>query len=235
MVVHEHFGRTVRGRPTSLRSVTEAVIFDCDGVLVDTELISNTVLAELLTHAGLPTTFEECLRDYRGRSMQSVMELAVRRHGRPLPEDLPERYYDDMKAAFARDGRAVDGVVEALDRIDLPSCVASSGPHHKMAVTLRHTGLWDRFEGKIFSATEVRRGKPAPDLFLHAARQMGFDPATTAVVEDSIPGVEAARAAGMRALAFARDTDRDALAAAGGEPFEDMAELPGLLLGARTA
>jgi len=98
-----------------------------------------------------------------------------------------------------------------------------------MAVTLRTTGLWERFDGRIFSASEVTAGKPAPDLFLHAARRMGFDPASTAVVEDSVPGVEAARAAGMRALAFARHTDADLLAAAGGETFSDMAKLPDLL------
>jgi HAD superfamily hydrolase (TIGR01509 family) len=209
--------------------VTRAVIFDCDGVLVDTELISNTVLAGLLTQAGLPTTLEDCLRDYRGRSMTSVMALAARRHGAPLPGDIAERYYAETKVVFTRELQPVAGVIEALDRIALPACVASSGPHHKMAVTLRRTGLWDRFEGRIFSATEVPRGKPAPDLFLHAARVMGFDPASTAVVEDSVPGVEGARAAGMRALAFARDDDAGALAAAGGEPFDDMADLPGLL------
>ena len=209
--------------------MTRAVIFDCDGVLVDTELISNTVLAGLLTRAGLPTTLEQCLREYRGRSMQSVMELATQRHGAALPEGIPERYYEEMKSAFARDGQPVPGVVDALQRIDLPSCVASSGPHHKMEVTLRRAGLWERFAGRIFSATEVSRGKPAPDLFLHAARQMGFDPASTAVVEDSVPGVRAARAAGMRALAFAGDTDPAELAAAGGEPFDDMAALPELL------
>jgi beta-phosphoglucomutase-like phosphatase (HAD superfamily) len=120
-------------------------------------------------------------------------------------------------------------VVAALDRISLPTCVASSGPHHKMEVTLRTTGLWERFEGRIFSASEVARGKPAPDLFLHAARAMGFEAGQTAVVEDSLPGVEAAVAAGMRALAFARHTDAAVLAGAGGEPFADMAQLPGLL------
>ena len=207
------------------------MIFDCDGVLVDTELISNTVLAGLLTHAGLPTTLADCLRDYRGRSMASVMELAAARHGAPLPAQIAQRYYAETKVAFARELQPVPGVVDALDRIALPSCVASSGPHHKMEVTLRRTDLWERFEGRIFSATEVERGKPAPDLFLHAAHAMGFDPAHTAVVEDSVPGVQAARAAGMRALAFARDTDASALAAAGGEPFEDMAELPRLLGG----
>ncbi|MEA2154650.1 MAG: hypothetical protein QOE11_790 [Solirubrobacteraceae bacterium] len=211
--------------------MTRSVIFDCDGVLVDTELISNTVLAGLLTDAGLPTTFEQCMDIYRGRSMTSVMVLAAERHGAPLPSDVPDRYYAAIAEAFARELEAVPGVVAALDRIALPSCVASSGPHHKMAVTLRCTGLWDRFEGRVFSATEVAAGKPAPDLFLHAAQRMGFDPASTAVVEDSVPGIEAARAAGMRALAFARNNaaDAEALVAVGGEPFHDMAELPGLL------
>jgi len=209
--------------------VTEAVIFDCDGVLVDTELISNTVLAALLTQAGLPTTLEQCLRDYRGRSITSVTELAVARHGAPLPADIAERYYAETKAAFVRELQPVPGVIDALDRIALPSCVASSGPHHKMEVTLRHTGLWDRFAGRMFSATEVAHGKPAPDLFVHAARSMGFDPARTAVVEDSLPGIQAARAAGMRALAFACGAEAEALRAAGGEPFDDMAALPGLL------
>jgi len=209
--------------------MTHSVIFDCDGVLVDTELISNRVLAGLLTEAGLPTTFEDCMREYRGRGMASVLALAVERLGAPLPADLADRYYAEVEAVFARELQPVPGVVAALDRIALPSCVASSGPHHKMAVTLRSTGLWERFEGRIFSASEVAAGKPAPDLFLHAARRMGFDPAATAVVEDSLPGIEAARVAGMRALAFARHTDADVLAAAGGEPFHDMAELPRLL------
>ena len=209
--------------------MTRAVIFDCDGVLVDTELVSNTVLAELLTEAGLPTTLELCLRDYRGRSVTSVVQLAERRHGGPLPADLPDRYYAETGARFAVSLEPIAGVVAALGEIDLPMCVASSGPHHKMAVTLRATGLWERFEGAIFSATEVAHGKPAPDLFLHAARAMGFDPLTTAVVEDSVPGVQAARAAGMRALAYAGDTDAGLLAAAGGEVFDDMAQLPRLL------
>jgi HAD superfamily hydrolase (TIGR01509 family) len=203
-------------------------------VLVDTELVSNTVLAGLLTDAGLPTTFEQCMDIYRGRSIASVMQLAAERHGAPLPADIPDRYYAEIERVFARDLEAVPGVVAALDRIALPSCVASSGPHHKMAVTLRSTGLWERFEGRIFSATEVQRGKPAPDLFLHAAREMGFDPATTAVVEDSVPGIQAARAAGMRALAFARNDEADGelLVAAGGERFDDMAQLPALLAAA---
>jgi HAD superfamily hydrolase (TIGR01509 family) len=206
-----------------------SVIFDCDGVLVDTEPIANRVLAGLLTEAGLPTTTEDSMRDYKGRAMRSVLAIAGERLGAPLPPDIADRYYSEVEAVFARELQPVPGVVAALDRITLASCVASSGPHHKMAVTLRTTGLWERFDGRIFSASEVAAGKPAPDLFLHAARRMGFDPASTAVVEDSVPGVEAARAAGMRALAFARGTNADLLAAAGGETFSDMAELPDLL------
>jgi HAD superfamily hydrolase (TIGR01509 family) len=209
--------------------VTTAVIFDCDGVLVDTELISNTVLARLLTDAGIPTTYEDCMRDFRGRSLESVVSIVGAASGRPPPVDLAERYYAEVEATFARELDPVPGVIAALDRITLPSCVASSGPHHKMAVTLRTAGLWERFEGRIFSAHEVRHGKPAPDLFLHAAARMGFDRETTAVVEDSLPGVQAAVAAGMRALAFTRHSSDEEMRRAGGEPFADMAELPGLL------
>jgi HAD superfamily hydrolase (TIGR01509 family) len=209
--------------------VIHAVIFDCDGVLVDTELTSNRVLARLLTEAGLPTTLADCLRRYRGRAMTSVLADAEQRLGAALAFDVAGAYYAEVEAIFVRELEPVPGVVDALDRISLPMCVASSGPHHKMEVTLRATGLYDRFAGSIFSATEVAAGKPAPDLFLHAAQAMGFEPATTAVVEDSLAGVQAAVAAGMRALAFARETDAAELARAGGEPFDDMSELPGLL------
>jgi HAD superfamily hydrolase (TIGR01509 family) len=205
------------------------VIFDCDGVLVDSEPIANRVLAALLTEAGLPTTYEECTRVYRGRAMSSCLAIATERLGRELPFDVAARYYAQIEATFTRELQPVPGILAALERIDLPDCVASSGPHHKMRVSLGATGLWERFEGRIFSASEVGRGKPAPDLFLHAAGRMGFDPATTVVVEDSRPGVEAAVAAGMRVLAYAAQTDADELAAAGGEPFADMADLPDLL------
>ncbi len=217
------------GRRYAVGRMTDYVIFDCDGVLVDTEPIANRVLAGLLTSAGLPTTVEESMRDYRGRSMAAVIGLAGERLGAPLPTDIADRYYVEIEAAFRDELRPVPGIMEALDRIDLPSCVASSGPHHRIRLSLGLVGLWKHFEGKVFSATEVAVGKPAPDLFLYAAETMGFDPAQTAVVEDSPAGVAAAVAAGMWALAFARYDPPAGLRAIGGEPFEDMTILPDLL------
>jgi HAD superfamily hydrolase (TIGR01509 family) len=209
--------------------VIESVIFDCDGVLVDSEEIANRVLAELLTEAGLPTTYDQAVDAYRGHPMDSVVATATERFGSPLPFDLLKRYFARIKEVFETELRPVPGVIEALERIDLPDCVASNGPSHKMETTLRLTGLWDRFEGRIFSADDVSAGKPAPDLFLHAARVMGFDPETTAVVEDSLLGVQAGRAAGMKVFAFASHTEPGILAKAGGVPFTDMVQLPGLL------
>jgi HAD superfamily hydrolase (TIGR01509 family) len=203
------------------------VIFDCDGVLVDSEPISNRVLAAMLTDLGLPTTAEESMAAHLGRAWPSVAELIEARLGRPLAEDFRPRYVEGMLAAFERELEPVPGIVEALDAIDNPSCVASSGAHEKMRMTLAHTGLLERFEGRIFSATEVARGKPAPDLFLHAAERMGWAPEDCVVVEDSAAGVEAARAAGMRALGYAGRTDPALLA--GSEVFTAMAELPALL------
>lgn len=211
-------------------SPIRSVIFDCDGVLVDSEEIANSALAGLLTEAGLPTDYDEAVDIFRGHSMDSVLEIAAERLGGPLPFDLSARYYDTIKDVFERELKPVPGVIDALDRIDLPNCVASNGPLHKMEVTLRITGMWERFEGRIFSADEVAAGKPAPDLFLHAAGEMGFDPSTTAVVEDSSLGVQAARSAGMQVFAYASHTTPEELAAAGGHPFKDMADLPGLLL-----
>ena len=206
------------------------VIFDCDGVLVDTELVANRVLAELVSEIGVPTTVESAMSIYMGRSWASCVEILERKLGRPPPEDFHGRYLSRVMSAWERELQLVPGVVDALDAISLPNCVASSGEHQRMRLTLQLAGLLHRFEGRLFSATEVEHGKPAPDLFLHAAERMGFDPAATAVVEDTVPGVEAGRAAGMKVLAFARFVAAEDLAAAGGEVFDDMRALPGLLM-----
>lgn len=207
------------------------VIFDCDGVLVDSEPVANRIFTEALNDLGLPIGYDEVCREFVGLTMASCMEIVEHRMGRPVPEDFVERLQERTFAAFRRELRAVPGVREALDRIDLPVCVASSGEPEKMRLTLGLTGLLDRFDGRLFSATEVPRGKPHPDLFLHAAAQMGVLPERCAVVEDSFHGVRAARAAAMTVFAYAPAGGREDLARAGARVFNDMRELPALVAG----
>jgi HAD superfamily hydrolase (TIGR01509 family) len=205
------------------------VIFDCDGVLVDSELLSARAMSEAMGAIGLEVSPEECLRELLGRSLAYSVEYAGRRLGRPAPASFADDYRRRLYGLFRAELRPVAGVTQALDAIGLPRCVASSGEHERIRVALEATGLLDRFDGRIFSATDVARGKPAPDLFLHAAAQMGWEPRHCAVVEDSPIGVEAGRAAGMAVLAYAAATGAEALAARGGEVFASMAELPELI------
>jgi HAD superfamily hydrolase (TIGR01509 family) len=211
-----------------------AVIFDCDGVLVDSERLAGPILAELLTGLGLPTTQQDVDRDFKGRSWESGLAVIAERRGRPPWPDLRERYREQLFAAFDERLEAIAGIAEALDALDaagIPRCVASSGDHERIRRGLRAGGLLDRFPHEtIFSVDDVRHGKPAPDLFLHAAARMGFEPATTVVVEDSPAGVQAGVAAGMRVLGYAAEAAAaPVLRAAGAEPFADMAQLPPLL------
>ena len=165
-----------------------------------------------------------------GRSDEYIVSQIEAELGRPLAADWEDEFTPLYREAFAAELRPVDGVVEALDQITIATCVASSGSHEKMRYTLGLSGLYERFVGRIFSVSEVARGKPAPDLFLYAARQMGPEPPYCAVVEDSRWGVEAARAAGMRAFGYAGGlTSRDRLEGPGTTVFEDMRELPRLL------
>jgi HAD superfamily hydrolase (TIGR01509 family) len=202
------------------------VIFDCDGVLVDSEPIANRELAQALSEIGLATTPESSMRDYMGRSWAACVEIFSERLGRPLPPGFESDFWERLEAAFHRELEPVPGIHDALARIPTPICVASSGRIDKMRITLGKTGLWERFEGRIFSAADVPRAKPFPDLFLHAAARMGAAPGDCAVVEDSPRGVEAGVAAGMRVLGFAARSDAAALAASGAEVFRDMRELP---------
>jgi len=206
----------------------DLVIFDCDGVLVDSEPLANRVFAALLTEEGLSTTYEQSVERYMGLPMDAAVALVEADLGRPVRPDLLDVYHERIFAAFDDGLRAVPGIAAALDALTTASCVASSGEHRKIRRSLALTGLLDRFEGRIFSATDVPRGKPFPDLFLHAAATLGADPARCTVVEDSPAGVAAGRAAGMRVLGYAAMTPADRLADAHAT-FVDMAALPGLL------
>ncbi|MEV1022120.1 HAD family hydrolase [Streptomyces sp. NPDC050264] len=210
----------------------ELVIFDNDGVLVDSEPISNTLLAGYLTELGHPTSYEDSLRDYMGAAMHRVHDLVLERTGERLPAEFDDVFHGRVFAAFERELKPVPGVVDVLEKLTadgVPYCVASSGSHERIRVGHRTTGLDTWFgEGRVFSSEDVGRGKPAPDLFLYAAERMGVAPEKCLVVEDSPLGVQAAVAAGMDVYGFTAMTPAARLAGAG-ELFQDMRELPGLL------
>ena len=208
----------------------ELVIFDCDGVLVDSEPIANRVFSQMLGEVGLPMDYDETVRTFVGRSAATCVQMVEARIGRPVPEGWVDAWRQRTFDAFSRELEAVEGVEAVLDRLAAPYCVASSGEPAKMRFTLGMTGLLPRFEGRMFSAVEVPRGKPAPDLFLHAARRMRASPERCAVIEDSAVGVRAGVAAGMTVLGYAAMSDPDALRAAGAtHVFCRMEELPDLL------
>ncbi len=202
---------------------TQLVIFDCDGVLVDSEPISLRTFTEALHDLGLDLSEEQMFDNFVGYSMKHCMELVHKLLGRPTPEnfvaELQARTFERFKAEL----KPMPGIAQALDELSVPFCVASSGAHEKMRTTLGITGLLPRFEGKMFSATQVARGKPAPDVYLFAAAQMGVEPGRCVVVEDAPPGVQAGVAAGMRVLGFCAHTPRAKLEAAGAHVlFDDM-------------
>jgi len=215
--------------------VTLLVIFDCDGVLVDSEPLANASFSRALKAHGLDWSAEETMRRLMGLSLKSALEICEAEIGGKLPADFLEKMqavtYQSFRDAPLLPVAGVKEAVLALQAAGLATCVASSGSPEKMRFTLGLTGLWDLFDGRIFSSSQVPRGKPFPDLFLHAAIAMDVQPFDCVVVEDSVPGTQAARAAGMRALAYAGApyANRAALAAAGAELFDDMKVLPGLV------
>ena len=212
------------------------VIFDCDGVLVDSEPLANQSFSAALRPHGLDWSVEETMRRLMGRSLKSCGEIVEAEIGRPLPHDFFEKMqavtYESFRTAPLLPVPGVKDAIEALQKAGCETCVASSGAIEKMKMTLGLTGLWDLFGGKVFSSSMVKRGKPFPDLFLHAALSMNVQPFDCVVVEDSLPGVQAAKAAGMRVFGYvgAPYADRDALGAAGAFLFKDMKQLPNLVL-----
>lgn len=206
------------------------VIFDCDGVLVDSEIISVKVDQIVLEDLGWDLSVEEIIDRFVGRSHAYFVEVVEEHLGRKLPPDWEDAYQHLYREALANDLRLVEGVTEALTEIDLPMCVASNGSHDKMEFTLKRAGLWTRFEGRIFSASDVSEGKPAPDLFLYAAKTLGFEPADCIVVEDSWAGVSAAVDAKMKVIAY-----KGGISAAHEIPtdgvtnIDHMSQLPGVI------
>jgi HAD superfamily hydrolase (TIGR01509 family) len=213
----------------------DLVIFDCDGVLVDSEVISCHAHAETLTRHGYPITADQVLLRFLGVSDREARQTVENDMGRSLPDDFDAQIKQAALQRYASELAAIPYVGEAIDAIGVAKCVASSGTHEKIRHGLTCAGLYDRLAPDIFSATQVERGKPAPDLFLFAAEQMQVAPARCVVIEDSIPGIKGARAAGMTVLGFhggshCRPGYGETLKNAGAfATFDDMRQLPDLI------
>jgi HAD superfamily hydrolase (TIGR01509 family) len=208
----------------------DLVIFDCDGVLIDSELLSIRADRECLAECGIELSVDEIRDRYTGISFAGMVADLEARHG-PLPADFADRHRTRLWPLFETELQAIPGVGAVLDSLTCKICVASSGRPERLKHALSLVGLYDRFHPHIFSATEVPRGKPAPDLFLHAAERMGVMPERCVVIEDSLPGVTAAVAAGMRVIGFVgashcRPGDAARLSAQGAiAVIDDMAQL----------
>ena len=215
--------------------VSSLIIFDCDGVLVDSEVISCRAHAETLTRHGYPITSDQVLKRFLGVSDREARQTIENEMGRKLPEDFEAQMKQAALQRYASDLGAIAYVGEAIAAIALPKCVASSGTPEKIRHGLTCAGLYDKLAPHIFSAVQVARGKPAPDLFLFAAEQMKAEPSQCIVIEDSVPGVTGARAAGMTVLGFHGGSHclpghAELLRAAGAAvTFDDMRQLPELI------
>jgi HAD superfamily hydrolase (TIGR01509 family) len=207
----------------------QLIIFDCDGVLVDSEPISNRIMAEVLTENGLPMTLKACYEHFMGRNMNDCVRILATRFGHTVTATFVDNVRQRTLDALREEIEPIPGIAAALGQIQVPVCVASSGQLMKMRTTLHLTGLLHHFEDRLFSAAEMARGKPHPDIFLHAAEALGAEPGACAVIEDSPAGVQAGIAAGMTVFGYAALTDAGKLSAAGARTFTDMKFLPGLL------
>ncbi len=217
------------------------VIFDCDGVLVDSEPLAARVLAEAVSKLGIAMDSEEAETTFLGCSMEMVVEIVEARLGRPVEADFTARFLDQLHAEMGRDLAAISGVGGAIEKIQaLPHigglCVASNGEAETVAISLEAVGLAAFFSRHLFTASAAGRAKPHPDLFLHAASEMGFAPANCIVIEDSLHGVNGAVAAGIRVFGYAPGADPDGLrdhtlSVAGAKMFTNMDQLPGLIAG----
>ncbi|WP_347138566.1 HAD-IA family hydrolase [Paracoccus sp. SSK6] len=209
------------------------IIFDCDGVIADSEVLSASVLIEQLAGLGIGVAPADVRRDFLGRSFPTVAQTIRQRFARPLPDSFEADYRARLLDRFAAELRPTPGILAVLDALQTPACIATSSSPQRVARTLEVLGLADRFAGRVFTASEVRHGKPAPDLFLLAAGRMGCAPADTLVIEDSAPGIAAAQAAGMRVLHYAggahlRGTDPMVLPDAV-RSFDNWGDFPQLL------
>ena len=206
------------------------LIFDCDGVLIDSERILNQVFQECLKNIGLVLSLDETIQRFKGRSTKDSLKIAEQMLGKPVATETIVAEYEKIGSKrFHEDIKPIPGITEALSKMLHRRCVASSSSHEHIRAGLENTGLLSYFANAIFSASEVEKGKPAPDLFLHAASSIGVKPRDCIVIEDSVPGVEAAVAANMSVLGYVDLTPEWELKRAGAQTFDNMAMLPDLV------
>ena len=205
------------------------VIFDCDGVLVDSEPLANRILSECFQDAGFPIDYDTCTHTMVGLSLQACFKMAEEWNNKILPDDFFDKVQNRTYLAIRDELQPIPGVRDAIEAIPLPRCVASSSEHEKIELCLDKTGLAPLFDGNLFSAHQVARGKPFPDLFLFAAQQMGFKPNNCVAIEDSPYGAAAARAAGMAVFGYTGSGFAEKLADEGAQIFDSMEDLPQLL------
>ena len=208
------------------------VIFDCDGVLVDSPPLINRAMVRVLASYGLRLTPDEVMRNLKGLQNADIRNVVASRWGVSLPEDFWEVMEEAEWAAMIEGLRPVEGAESAVRKVvasGIATCVASNGPPEEIEHRLKLTGLFTWFEGRLFSSYTVPRPKPYPDVFLHAASTMGCPPSECAVIEDSEPGIQAALAAGMQVFAYAAASDTTSAESADVETFTDMTSLPELL------
>ena len=206
----------------------ELIIFDCDGVLVDSERIANEVFAKVLNEeCGFSLTLDDMFQTFVGHSSSQCMAIIEDMLGEPPPPHLEQRYKDEINHALSTSVSAVPGIKKALSELSLPYCVASSGSHEKMKTTLGKTSLLQYFEGKLYSTSDVGRGKPLPDVYLYAANKMGVhDTSKCLVIEDSPLGVEGGVTAGMTVFGYTQLMDEERLLGAGAHhTFKEMGNL----------
>lgn len=209
----------------------DMVIFDCDGVLVDSEHITNRVLRDDLARRGLTLTQDQVITLFVGGTMMGVRDTA-RDMGADLPDDWLDQIYASMYRVLDQEVQVVPGVSAMLDRLataGIATAIGSNGPHEKMRITLGRTGLLARFQGRIISRQDVAHPKPAPDVYLAAAALDSATPAHCVVIEDSPSGARAAKAAGMTCFGYVADTDPKRLQGICDQLFDDMSKLPGML------
>ncbi len=221
----------------SPENIFDLIIFDCDGVLVDSERIANEVFARVLKEVcNLEFTLDQMFDHFVGNSQAQCLAVIENLLGEVPPDELAERYDLDINQALQESVVAVKGIEQSLRQLDIPYCVASSGSHEKMQMTLGKTGLIDYFNGNIFSTSEVNRGKPHPDIYLYAAQSMGITEVKKClVIEDSPIGVSGAVKAGMTVFGYAELIPEHKLLAAGAHHvFERMEALPDLTMGGFT-